>query len=387
MKYFSYLNSAIAITGLYDGHQPFHAFIKDFFRQHKKYGASDRKQITHLCYCYFRLGNSMKEIPAGEKILAGLFLCTHQNNALLAHIKPAWNEHIHLPVEEKCNFINIPFEQLNIFPCPHEISAAISKSDFIQSHLIQPDLFLRIRPGYRETVMNKLEQAQLDFSLLNEHCISVANTTKIDGLISINKEAVIQDYSSQQTGNFLQLLKVDGRPVKIWDCCAGSGGKSILAKDVLGDVDLTVSDIRESVLINLKKRFAEAGIQAYKTLVTDLAAPVANLRTASFQLIIADVPCSGSGTWGRTPESLSFFDEQEIDRYRLLQEKIATTVMPYLQPGGYFLYITCSVFKKENEDMVLFIQNKPGMELLQMKTLQGYSIKADTLFAAMFRKN
>src|ERR1700733_6487175 len=102
MKYFSYLNTAVEITGSYKGQQPFHLFVKDFFRQHKKYGSSDRKQITHLCYCYFRLGNSLQNIPASEKILIALFLCSHQSNQLLAQIKPAWNEKIDLSIEEKC---------------------------------------------------------------------------------------------------------------------------------------------------------------------------------------------------------------------------------------------------------------------------------------------
>jgi len=47
----------------------------------------------------------------------------------------------------------------------------------------------------------------------------------------------------------------------VWDCCAASGGKSILAKDVFGNITLTVSDIRKSILHNLRKRFSEAGIE------------------------------------------------------------------------------------------------------------------------------
>jgi 16S rRNA (cytosine967-C5)-methyltransferase len=386
MKYFSYLNSAIEITGLYKAQQPFHLFIKDFFRQHKKYGSSDRKQIIHLCYCWFRTGNAIKNAAVQEKMLASLFLCSHQHNEMLAHIKPEWNEKINLPFEKKCGFLNIPFHTRDIFPCPDAISAAIDTNDFILSHLIQPDVFLRIRPGHRQAVINKLEQEQVVFSSPAENCIGLPNATKMDGLINLNKEAVIQDYSSQRTGEFLELVKVAGAPIKIWDCCAASGGKSIMAKDILGKIDLTVSDIRKPVLINLKKRFEEAGIRNYKTLITDLAVPVTGLAPASFQLIIADVPCSGSGTWSRTPERLSFFNEKEIDTYCQLQKKIVTTVIPYLKPGGYFLYITCSVFKKENEEMASFIQNKSGMEPLQMKTLQGYSIKADTMFACMFRK-
>jgi 16S rRNA (cytosine967-C5)-methyltransferase len=387
MKYFSYVNTAAEIIRLYKEQQPFHLFIKDFFRQYKKYGSADRKQITHLCYCYFRLGRSIKNTDAGEKILTALFLCSAQNNEVLAHIKPAWNEKINLPVKEKCAFINIPYETLNIFPFPDELSAAINKNDFILSHFTQPDLFLRTRPGYHQTVLHKLEEEHIVFTSPYENCIGLPNATKIDGLVDINKEAVIQDYSSQRTGSFLQLVKHTGTAIKIWDCCAASGGKSIMAKDILVNIDLTVSDIRESIIINLKKRFAEAGIRNYTSLVTDLSSPGTSLTPETFQLIIADAPCTGSGTWGRTPERLSFFDEKEIDKYSRLQKKIVTAVMPYIKTGGYFLYITCSVFKKENEEIVNFIQEKFGVELVKMEVLKGYDMKADTMFAALLKKS
>lgn len=386
MKYFSYLNSAVEIIGLYKAPQPFHLFIKDFFRQHKKYGSSDRKQITHLCYCYLRLGASLKNIPAGEKTLIALFLCSDQTNKILAQIKPEWNEKINLPVEEKCTFINIAIETLTIFPCGDEISDAVNKNDFIFSHLVQPDVFLRVRPGHKQTVIHKLEQAQVIFTLTGEDCIGLANATKIDALIAINKEAVVQDYSSQRTGGFIALAKDAGSPVKIWDCCAASGGKSIMAKDILGNIDLIVSDIRGAVLINLKKRFDEAGIRNYKTLKTDLSSAAIPFAPETFDLIIADVPCTGSGTWGRTPERLSFFEKNEIDKYSRLQKKIVLAVMPYLKNGGFFLYITCSVFKKENEEMIDFIQENLSVRLLKTDVLKGYGIKADTMFAALFSK-
>jgi len=58
-RYFSYLNSTKGILSAYNGEEPFASFIKKYFAVHKKFGSRDRKQISHLCYCYFRLGNAM----------------------------------------------------------------------------------------------------------------------------------------------------------------------------------------------------------------------------------------------------------------------------------------------------------------------------------------
>ncbi|MEO6314518.1 MAG: Fmu (Sun) domain-containing protein [Chitinophagaceae bacterium] len=386
MKHFSHLNTATDIINLYKGNPPFHLFIRDFFKQDKKYGSKDRRQITHLCYCYFRLGLTLQNLPVQERILIGLFLCSGQYNELLSAIQPVWNENVALLVEEKYALLKLPNDAANIFPFESELSEGINKNDFSIAHLVQPDLFIRERPGFHETVTGKLEKAAVAFSSPYPGCIRLANTTKVDELLAVNKEVVIQDYSSQRTGAFMQLAGHTNPLPKTWDCCAASGGKSIMAKDRLGAIDLTVSDIRSSVLANLEKRFAAAGIKKYKLLKADLASPATKNLPDQLGLIIADVPCTGSGTWGRSPERLSFFDKKEIDKFSQLQKKIITATLPRLQTGGYFLYITCSVFKKENEEVVTYIQQNYPVELIKMEVLEGYTLKADTMFAALLRK-
>ena len=159
-----------------------------------------------------------------------------------------------------------------------------------------------------------------------------------------------------------------------------------MAKDILGDVDLTVSDIRESILVNLKKRFAEAGIKKFKSFVADLTKADKKPADSKFDFIIADVPCSGSGTWSRTPEQLYYFNAEIISDYAVLQQKIIANAVTYLLPGGYFLYITCSVFEKENEEAVALLTEKFQLQEIKMELLQGYDKKADTMFTALLRK-
>ncbi|MBO9573545.1 MAG: methyltransferase domain-containing protein, partial [Chitinophagaceae bacterium] len=206
--------------------------------------------------------------------------------------------------------------------------------------------------------------------------------TKVDTVLELNKEAVIQDKSSQQTGALLAELK----PENIWDCCAASGGKSLMVHDIIKSARLTVSDIRPSIINNLKERFSQAGIANYRSFVADLTDNNDKLPSEKYDLIIADVPCSGSGTWSRTPEQLYFFKEEKIDYYHQLQQKIISRIIPSITSGGYLLYITCSVFKKENEEQVAFLTEKHQLKLLQSQLIKGYHEKADTLFAALFKK-
>ena len=142
-----------------------------------------------------------------------------------------------------------------------------------------------------------------------------------------------------------------------------------------------------SILQNLKQRFSVAGITNYHSFVADLSKPLEMKQDTFFQLIICDVPCSGSGTWSRTPEQLYFFTEEKIAEYASLQRKIISNTIPHLASGGYFLYITCSVFLKENEEAVSFIQAQfPLLALQQMEVLKGYDRRADSMFAALFKK-
>ena len=146
-----------------------------------------------------------------------------------------------------------------------------------------------------------------------------------------------------------------------------------------------VSDARESILANLKKRFEKAGIKKYRSLTLDLSKEKTQHSILNNQqsIIIADVPCTGSGTWGRTPEQLVYFEPGKIDEYAALQKDIVSNVIPHLRPGGHLLYITCSVFKKENEEVVSFLKEKFHLQPVKMELLKGYHMKADTMFAAL----
>ena len=331
-------------------------------------------------------------------ILTGLFLCSSQPNELLQQLKPAWNEKVHLSVEEKCEIVNqnrstspltthhsplnAHLSPLHVFPWKSALSDGIDHTLFCHSFFTQPDLFIRIRPGYKAAVQQKLDAGKIQYRLINENCMAFSNTTRLDAVVEADKEAVVQDYSSQQVANFLKPLHGD-QQISVWDCCAASGGKSILAKDILQDIQLTVSDIRKSILINLEKRFMAAGIKAYATKVADLTHSPPATHPSLFDLIICDAPCSGSGTWARTPEQLYHWKEENLDRYTALQRKILSNVIPSIKPGGYLLYITCSVFKRENEAIVDEIKEQFKLQLLKMEVLNGYDKRADTLFAAL----
>jgi len=144
--------------------------------------------------------------------------------------------------------------------------------------------------------------------------------------------------------------------------------------------------VRPSIIQNLKQRFANAGIKTYKSFVADLTNSKLPIPNSQFDLIICDAPCTGSGTWSRTPEQLYFFQHEKIGVYTSLQKRIVGNAISFLKTNGHFLYITCSIFQQENEIVAAFIENELHLELIKMELLKGYHQKADTMFAALFRK-
>lgn len=381
-RFHSYLNSAKQVLETYKGEEPFASFLKKFFAANKKYGSKDRKQIAHLCYCFFRLGKAAINETSEEKVLTALFLCSNQPNEILAALRPEWNGKTGLTLKDKLSLLN--YQLSSVFPWKEELSDGMDYEKFCESFFIQPDLFLRIRPGHAEQVLFKLNRADIAYEFISPFTIRLPNNFRTEDFLELDKEVVVQDYNSQRIMELIPMKP--GRTDKVWDCCAGSGGKSILAFDLNPEIDLTVSDVRESILINLKKRFKEAGIKRYNSFSEDLTKPDFDLSSSGFDLTICDAPCSGSGTWARTPEQLYFFDVKKISEYAALQQKIVSNAVKQLKPGGHFLYITCSVFKKENEMMVDFMKQELHLVPERKELLKGYDMKADTMFAALLQK-
>ena len=384
--FYRYLDFSSSIIASYDGIRPFHLYLKKYFSINKKHGSRDRKQIKALCYNFFRLGfGAAAHLSVEDKLLLATFLMESTSSPFLQSVAPDWNEKIYLSLHEKLLITKEVFNMGKLFPFGNELSPEVDVLQFSQSFLKQPKLYIRIRPGCYETVIHKLNAAGIFYENMSETCLAFTNNSKAGDVLKLDKEAVIQDYNSQRVGEFFKEPTFKSS-ISIWDCCAASGGKSILAYDTLKNIKLTISDKRRSILKNLDIRFARAGIKKYDSFIADLSTNSFNIEGKSFDIIIADVPCSGSGTWARTPEQLKFFRREKIAQYALLQQQIVSNAIPSLAKGGYLLYITCSVFKKENEENVNFIQKNLNLQLLKSDYLKGYQMQADTLFAALFRK-
>jgi 16S rRNA (cytosine967-C5)-methyltransferase len=144
---------------------------------------------------------------------------------------------------------------------------------------------------------------------------------------------------------------VEGRALRVWDCCAAPGGKTLVMAARLGGAEVLATDVsakRLSAMQGRLRRFPYAA--EVKTAVLDAAKVPANL--GEFDVILCDVPCSGTGTLGRNPEIRLRLQVEELKRQAVRQEAILTSALKRLAVGGRLVYSTCSLEPEECEAVV-----------------------------------
>lgn len=357
-------------------------------------GSRDRRLASGFVYNYFRIGKALQDVRMIERLTIANFLCSTETHPLLSYCLEKFSlingEVMKSSLQEKISEIRNHYEQFNpekIFPFAEHLSDRINKKKFIESFLQQPGLWIRIRNGFREKVLDEFVEKKILFEVDDHHplSLSLVNSTSLEKTDAFLKGYFeIQDWSSQQMIRYIQP-----KPNETWwDACAGSGGKSLMMMDAEPTVTILASDSRASMLKNMEERFNKAGTKNHKTIHLDLSKPISDsqLPFTGFDTILADVPCSGSGTWARTPEWLLMFDEKSLIHYVTLQRNIIKNLSGSLEKDKRLVFITCSVFTEENEKNVAWIPANTALTLLDTAYMEGWAKGADSMFVATFIK-
>lgn len=374
-----------AITA-YNYNEPFARFISQFFKNNRQMGSSDRRMTSRLCYNYFRLGKGFRKLEPLERLTVAEFLC-EQYSDLVALYQPTWTVSQTLSIVEKVSFLATIYGSKlidEVIPFSNELSTGIDRDTFLISHFVQPDLFIRVKRGKESFVEQCLLQAGVRYKREIDQVYRLPNGTKLQDIDVITGAIEVQDFSSQQSLDTAQINAGE----TWWDACAASGGKSLLLLDKEPSVKLLVSDLRMSILRNLDERFQKSNIRTnYRKKIIDLKADIRDImRGESFDGIILDAPCSGSGTWGRTPEMIQQCSEESIRGFSKLQKEIVSNIAPYVKPGGQLIYITCSVFAEENEEILMYIQENCGLVFEEGGIIPGYHRQSDSMYSVRLRK-
>ncbi|GAA4462284.1 hypothetical protein GCM10023093_08580 [Nemorincola caseinilytica] len=362
------------IIEAYKGDVPLTHFLKAYTKQYPILGSRDRRMLGMLAYSWYRCSKGLVrdgDPTFQQRMRECLVLC----NAYT----PLFDKMFSLvaPID-----VPVGFDKELLFPHDIPLSEGITRGEWLAAMQVQPRLFIRIRRD-KDGILALLDGKDISYEFITPTCLALPNGAAIDTLLPA-ESYVVQDASSQATGAYMRPMAGE----RWYDCCSGAGGKSLLLRDLCPGIDLTVSDKRRSILDNLEARFRQYGLRQPTVIVADAADRQqvdALAKGHPFDNILADVPCSGSGTWARTPEQLYYFDPAAVARFSQLQQAIATNVARYVKKGGRLVYITCSVFRQENEDVVKAITGATPLRVAEMRLINGIATGADSMFVAVLQ--
>ncbi|WP_432450194.1 RsmB/NOP family class I SAM-dependent RNA methyltransferase [Aliiroseovarius marinus] len=201
------------------------------------------------------------------------------------------------------------------------------------------------------------------------------NPRKINGTIEYQDGLIeLQDAASQAV---IELLDITPG-MRVLDFCAGGGGKA-LAMAARG-ADVVAHDIAPGRMKDLPARAERAGVRI------QCVDGQALKRAGAFDLVLADAPCSGSGSWRRAPHGKWLLSAQKLDKVLEIQQEILSQLPNFCADTGEIAYATCSFLRAENQDQVSQFQSaNPAWQVLsdrQFTPLDG----ADGFYVARLKR-
>lgn len=182
----------------------------------------------------------------------------------------------------------------------------------------------------------------------------------------------LQDLSPQLACALLPLAAGD----RVLDFCAGGGGKSLALAARQPGLRLVAHDADPARMRDLPARAERAGAQVRLT-------PNPEGR---FALVVADVPCSGSGTWRRSPDAKWRLTPEGLARLIRIQRQILERAVDLVAPGGYLAYMTCSVLSAENGAQIDDFLSRNSVFSRQVQRLWTPVDASDGFFLSLLRR-
>ncbi len=147
---------------------------------------------------------------------------------------------------------------------------------------------------------------------------------------------------------------------RVWDCCAAPGGKTLILARRLARAEIIASDVSVKRLSQTEARLRRYAY-AERVQLTVADATDARAVEGSFDLILCDAPCSGTGTLAGNPEIRHRLKVEELERQAERQIAILKGALQRLAPGGRLVYSTCSLEPEECERVVEAVAGAGGV--------------------------
>lgn len=377
MKDASRIQTIIEILELvFEDKFPADNILDKYFKERRYIGSKDRRFIADNVWKIIR--NRMKYSEALNGIVSAR-LFTALNFASL-DLDLLFNGENYAPIpldktEKQLIDKAQAFEDFSdhaLLECPRWLFEKINNPQLLDALNTSAPLDVRANLSSREHAKERLKKEGLFFSFTPLSPIGLRSHDRIN----LNNCMTYQDGEIEVMDEASQLISLlcQAKPFhKIIDYCAGAGGKSLAIASQLHNEGLIYAhDINQERLSRIKKRAERLDILNIKT--------IHDVQDKDYTRFIVDAPCSGSGTWRRTPDAKYRLSPQRLNELCQTQAQILDFAAEHTASNGRLIYITCSVFDDENEMQIdSFLSRHPDFQPLNHRLLWQ-----DTLDIALY---
>jgi 16S rRNA (cytosine967-C5)-methyltransferase len=372
------------LTAIGAGKGPADDLVADYFRRHRFAGAKDRAAISELIYGVLRFRASLDwwiaregrgrghdlELSPRSRVLAALLLIEEVG---AAQISRDWDGDRFRP--EKLGALERRFAEAvegkkladRAMPpaiagnYPEWLEPALGASlgrDLARemAALLEPaplDLRVNSLKGEREAVRAALMREGVDAARTKLSPLGLRLFARVPlGQLDTFRAGQVE---VQDEGSQLAALLADARPgMRVVDFCAGAGGKSLaLAASMDNRGHLIACDISPRRLERATERVRRAGSSiVQRKPLASARDPWVKHHAASFDRVLVDAPCTGTGTWRRNPDAKWRLKPSDVVELTALQADILDSARRLVRPGGRLIYVTCSLLRAEDEEQV-----------------------------------
>jgi 16S rRNA (cytosine967-C5)-methyltransferase len=370
------------LDGLNATDQPVDRYLRDWARGHRFAGSKDRASIGERIFAIMRHRASFAWRMQSESPRALAIASLLNEGFDEPALEDIFSGEKYAPAkltEEERAFILLPPKE------PPPLCVQGEFPEFLQSELTERfgenllaelaafterapvDLRVNTLKATRDEVLQQLRDAGYDANPTRYSPFAI-RIPPGEGSAALGKSATFENglFEFQDEAAQIASLLCGARPgMRVLDFAAGAGGKSLaLAAAMNNEGEIVARDVRADALARLEARAARAGIAIIHTELSPLKGE------GMFDLVLADAPCSGSGTWRRQPELKWRLTPTRLAQFTATQDRLLAEAASRLKPGGRLVYATCSVLPCENERRIsAFLAAHPGFSLVSALSL------------------
>lgn len=360
------------ISEIFKDEKPADGIINDYLRVRKYIGSKDRRFISEKVWEIIR--NRMKlsfDAESGEPRRVLLWSVRDKLDEVFDGSQYGM---VPLTEEERAWLAqdnDKPYPDYVEAECPQWLFAKINNIEFCKALNRPAEANFRVHNHSRDEALRRMINEGFEvvptvcspYGIKSKERISLANCMAYqDGWIDV------QDEASQ-----LAAVLCDVRPEhKIIDYCCGAGGKSLALSHILNNKGkILAHDAIAKRLENIKPRLERLGVKNIE--LTDLIAD----SDKDFDRFIIDAPCSGTGTWRRSPDAKFRLTEKALADLNRVQSEILKAGAAKTKIGGRLIYMTCSVLRDENEHIIdRFMAENPDFRFVNLRAIWEKHISA-----------